>query len=56
MPKKHYSIQKHEPDMKYKCKNVFLTQAVSQKDGSLKMSEISLPSDNNVLDLQKQQL
>jgi len=34
--------------LKYKCKNVFITQAISQKDKSLKVTDVSLPNDENV--------
>lgn len=47
MEKKHYSILKTEPDLKYKCKNVFISQASAQKDGSLKITDVSLPCDQN---------
>lgn len=48
MNKKNFNIVKNEPNLKYKCKNVFITQAISQKDDSLKVTDVSLPDDENV--------
>jgi hypothetical protein len=46
--KKHFRLVKNEPNLKYKCKNAFITQPISQKDGSLKVTDVSLPDNENV--------
>ncbi|MDR3552095.1 MAG: DUF3787 domain-containing protein [Clostridia bacterium] len=48
MPKKHFRLVKNEPNLHDKGKNVFLTQAISQKDDTLRVTDVSLPDDDNV--------
>lgn len=50
MEKKHVNLVKGVPDSRYKCKSVFMTQAVSQKNGSLRISDVSLPYDETLSD------
>lgn len=48
LKQKHFKLVKNEPNLKYKCKSAFITQPISQKDDSLKVTNVSLPDDENV--------
>jgi hypothetical protein len=48
LSKKHFSLVKNEQNLKYKGKNAFITQAISQKDSTEKSTNVSLPNDENV--------
>jgi hypothetical protein len=48
LSKKKYDIVKNEPNLQYKGKSAYITQAISQKDTVQKDTNVSLPDDDNV--------
>ena len=45
MALKHLALIKNDPVRNFRCENIFLNQLASQKEGTLKISSVSLPSD-----------
>ena len=48
LSKKHFSLVKNEQNLKYKGKNAYITQAISQKDSTQKSTNVSMPNNENV--------